>query len=255
MNVEILPEFRGQGVGSLFIAEMLKRAGELGYAAVHIQTERSNRVAQRLYAKQGFLSAQIGQEMVKMMHFINYNLLSSFKRQYPLALFSTTALEQEAHSGQQLAWLDPLSGDSLTLCLTGGSCQADSYGLGPGLERVHLREGDSEVQFTFGLCEPSVQHAATRTFEFTVHNRGTTVQNGVCRLLLNHGFAVADGTAGSFEYQVAPGEMLPFCLEVTTTPDRNADYWHHTSYRSIPVGIELFLAGRACWLAKQVLWP
>lgn len=50
----VVPEWRGQGIGSRLIAEVVKRAAELGWRALDLEVEASHQRAISLYARHQF---------------------------------------------------------------------------------------------------------------------------------------------------------------------------------------------------------
>lgn len=54
-NIAVHPEWRGRGLGELLLLTMLEKAIELGASSATLEVRPSNRVAQRLYHKYGFM--------------------------------------------------------------------------------------------------------------------------------------------------------------------------------------------------------
>ena len=54
-NVAVLPEFRGHGFGEAMMDGLIARAAERQARRMTLEVARSNRVAQKLYAKLGFV--------------------------------------------------------------------------------------------------------------------------------------------------------------------------------------------------------
>ncbi len=54
LEVQVLPRFRGQGVGRALLNHALDRLGEGSVEAVYIDTTDGNEVARRLYENAGF---------------------------------------------------------------------------------------------------------------------------------------------------------------------------------------------------------
>ncbi len=154
---------------------MLTQSGELlssGIWAIHVQTDLGNRAAQRLYARHGFIPARQGQ-MLRMIKFISFPLLSNFLSAHPLVRFDSRAIG----SGGKLwilEWSSLVNADCLTLILSGGSCQADSGGFAPSVAGVELCTADTafkvnidgtdeavinnEVSLTLQICNNSSAH-------------------------------------------------------------------------------------------------
>lgn len=47
--------YRGRGIGSRLLVEVIRRADEMGLGEIHVATEKNNKRAIRLYKKHGFL--------------------------------------------------------------------------------------------------------------------------------------------------------------------------------------------------------
>lgn len=50
----VLPEYRGRGVGTALLKEVIEVVGELGCAAIDLEVERDHRRAEKLYQREGF---------------------------------------------------------------------------------------------------------------------------------------------------------------------------------------------------------
>ena len=130
-NLYVAPEYRGKGVGTRIVADIVKRAAELGYLAIHIQTHLDNMTAQKLYLRHGFIPAQQG-KMLRMIRFINLPLLSSFLSAHPLVRFDSRAIEGDDRRWL-LEWSSLTNTDKLAIHVAGGSCQAENNGFAPGV--------------------------------------------------------------------------------------------------------------------------
>ena len=251
-NLIILPEFRGKGLGISIVEDMLKRAGELGYFAIHLQTETDNRIAQRLYQRCGFVPAQIGPKMLRMVRFLHYQLLSAFQAEFPLVLFSSEPTVLGERACRTLRWCDPITDSAVALTLSGGSCQQDSAGCGPGITRVEYRKEETNLR-----CDLTCRKGNARHDEVLLHvsisNQGSAPNAGCCRLLLNHGYYPVTETDGATNYDLAPGETTRVEFAVRQTGTFHSEFWKHACYRSIPFGVEVFTAGKVFWLAAQLV--
>lgn len=58
-NLAVLPEFRGQGLGSRLLADVMAESGRMGAESATLEVRRSNAAALRLYAKAGFTEAGV----------------------------------------------------------------------------------------------------------------------------------------------------------------------------------------------------
>ena len=58
-NLAVLPAWRGKGLASHLLAEVMAEAARLGVASATLEVRRSNTPALRLYAKAGFVAAGV----------------------------------------------------------------------------------------------------------------------------------------------------------------------------------------------------
>ena len=246
VNLYVGPQFRARGVASQIVGAAVRRAGELGYLAIHLQTELDNRAAQALYTKHGFVPAQQGQ-MLRMVRFLNHPALAAFLSRHPLALFDS------AKDGDlwRLGWTDAVSRESVLIRLSGGSCQGDSGGFAPGVAAIEVRDGELEFRAEIGGPDhidvgADFEVRVSITAERSGHSRWG------CRLLLNLGFAPASGTPGAASVDVETGSTVQVSLPVVADESFNRDFWKECSYRSVPVTVEVFAGGCVFWLVKQV---
>lgn len=246
-NLVVAPQHRRRGVGGALVADAIRRASELGYLAIHLQVDKDNTAAHRLYTRHGFLPAQQG-ERLRMIRFLDYPALELFLSRHPLALLSSTRHESGLW---EMKWEDAVSGESVSILLSGGSCQGDSDGFGPGIGAFELRCGETHIR-----ADVSGPDVVPRGPEFaivlSIRNPGQSELQGSCRLLLNPGFAVGQGTNGSGAFRVAAGASHSLELPVTITRAFDADFWKRSCFRSVPVCVEVSVGEHVFWLAKQV---
>ena len=247
-NIIVAPHYRGRGIGSALVADAIRRASQLGYLAIHLQVNKDNATAQSLYVKHGFQPAQQG-ERLRMIRFLDYPALALFLSRHPLALPSSR--RDESGKLWEMKWEDGVSGDSLSILLSGGSCQGDSDGFGPGVGAFQLRCG--AIDFRVDLTGPDVVAKGRESaMTLDIGNLGSTDAEGSCRLLLNPGFAPGQGTNGSGTFRVEAGASQRLDLPATVTDSFDTDFWKHTCFRSVPVCVEVFVGEHVFWLAKQV---
>ena len=247
-NLVVAPHYRRRGIGSALVADTISRASELGYLAIHLQVNKDNTVAQALYTKHGFLSAQQG-ERLKMIRFLDYPALELFLSRHPLALLSSR--RDEASKLWEMKWEDDMSGDSVSILLSGGSCQGDSDGFGPGVGAFRLQCGETHLRADV-TGPDAVSKGKDLSIALKVENKGSTEVKGSCRLLLNTGFAPKQGTNGYGTFRVAAEAFQSLELPVTVTDSFDADFWKYTCFSSVPVCVEVFVGEHVFWLAKQV---
>ncbi len=59
-RMRVAPDFQGRGFGKEMLAALEKRAAELGYATLHLDTAVQQKVARNLYAANGYREARRG---------------------------------------------------------------------------------------------------------------------------------------------------------------------------------------------------
>jgi len=247
VNMEVAPHFRGRGVGSRLVEDIITRASEMGSLALHLQTDLDNPGAHRLYSRYGFLPARRGQ-MLRMIRFLNYPALDQFLHEHPLALVQS----RPAGELWELSWMDHVSDDSLSIHLSGGSCQGDSNGFGPGVRRFAMRSGSTCLQAD--IRAPDIADKG-EAFDLTVNltNSGETHLKGACRLLLNAGCAPRDDTTGLVPLIVNPGSSETLVLPLVIGESfYDEPLKRICSYPSLPIAAEVILGDRAFWLSSQV---
>lgn len=58
-NLAVLPQLRGQGLGSRLLADVMAESARMGAESATLEVRRSNTAALRLYAKAGFTEAGV----------------------------------------------------------------------------------------------------------------------------------------------------------------------------------------------------
>jgi len=66
-NLFIQKDYQGKGIGSRLLEEVIKRTDEIGIVELHVETEKDNERAIRLYKKHGFLKEYLLLERVKKL--------------------------------------------------------------------------------------------------------------------------------------------------------------------------------------------
>jgi hypothetical protein len=245
-NIEVLPAYRGRGVGSALVAEAVRRAAQMGFLAIHAQESKDDRRAQRLYARHGFLPATQG-EMLRIWRFLSLPALTHFLYEHPFALFASKPAETpRAHL---LHWQDPVSEDYVSVTLSGGSCQRDSGGLGPAVSALSVRSRAVDLQ-TELRGQPTSQEEFS--LSLTIRNRGPESVVGGCRVGLNCGFGIRSGHSGGQEFELAPHADLEFALSIGREPDFPQDVVGNCAYPSVPVTVDILLGDYTFWLCAQV---
>jgi GNAT superfamily N-acetyltransferase len=247
-NLEVAPAYRGRGVGAAIVGQAIETAARAGFLAIHAQTRCDNVAAHRVYAHQGFLPATRG-EMLRAWRFLNLPALAQFLYDHPFALFdSRPGAGAREHI---LRWREPAGEDELAVTLTGGSCQRDSGGVGPGVGAVRLRSGPVCLTATAeGTAAARVEEAFP--VRLTLVNEGEGELSGGFRLGLNAGFNIADGHSGGERFSLAAGDTLDRTLAIEIEPSFPAAVLGICAYPSVPVTVEFLLGDHTFWLAAQV---
>lgn len=250
VNLEVAPQFRGRGIASRIVAEAARQAAGMGFLAIHLQTDLDNIAAHHLYARHGFLPATKGQ-MIRLVRFLNYPMLSQFLSDHPLAMFRSRTSGLSEKPSCELSWTNFTGDDNLAIGLSGGSCQADSDGFGPGVSSCELRIGGNHLNVS--LAGPrEVNRREVFTAKIAVENRGNVPIDGACRLLLNQGFTPADSHRGGCKFQVGPGASEMVELPVKLAEGFTDELLVKTgSYPSVSVAAEVFVRESVLWLS----WP
>ena len=141
--------------------------------------------------------------------------------------------------------------DSLTITLSGGSCQGDSDGFAPGLAAIKLHTADTTFEATVDAPDEAVI-GSEFSLRLQISNGSKTPMKGVARSLLNSGFVPGSVTQGAIPFRVEPGSAGTIELQATASKAFNTDYWKYASYKSVGVGAEVFFAGYSLFLVKQI---
>ena len=248
VNLEVAPAHRRRGVGSAILQHAVERAARAGFLAIHAQVRKENIAAQRLYARQGFLPATRG-EMLRVWKFLNLPALAQFLRDHPMASFESNASARPRE--HLLRWRDPFSQDELAITISGGSCQFDSEGIGPGVSGLVLRSGAVSLEATLSVDQVAL---TDRSFEvrLALANRGSQELAGGFRLGLNPGFRVASDHTGGEQFALGAGVSLERSLTIQIEPSFPTELLRICSYQSVPVTAEFLLGDHTFWMARQV---
>jgi len=256
VNLEVHPPYRGRGVGSAIVRHAVETAARMGFLAIHLQTDLDNVVAHRLYARGGFLPATRG-DGLRIWQFLNLPALAQFLHDHPMALF-----ESAAGAGSRehiLRWQEPwgeasaqaAGEDELSVTLTGGSCQHDSDGLGPGVGALRLRSGRIHIAAKLDAT-PEACIGGSFTAHLAFANEGDEEMTGGFRLGLNPGFRIASDHPGGERFSLKPGTNLERTLTIEIEPSFPSDVLRICSYPSVPITAEFLLGDHTFWLAAQV---
>jgi len=247
MGLEVLPAFRGRGLGSQIVDYAIEQAAARGYLALHLLVEYGNVFAQRMYARRGFVPADHGRYLLRMVRFLNYPALSQFTWEHPLATLSSRHGERT----RELVWTDPLGKGEISIGFAGESRLGDGEGFGPGIHHCDIQSGDFGIRTT-SAAPDLVMKGVPFTARTSVVNTGSTELSGACRLLLNSGFVSADGSPGVAEFHIAAGEEWSVELPIVILDSFSTTALEVCDHHSLPVGVEFFVNNYVFWLAKQV---
>jgi ribosomal protein S18 acetylase RimI-like enzyme len=69
-RMRVLPDYQGRGLGQIILSELETRARAIGYKTLHLDTSVLQRVAQKLYEKNGF--REVGRDTYQDLEVILY---------------------------------------------------------------------------------------------------------------------------------------------------------------------------------------
>ncbi len=252
----VRPDYRRRGLAERLTRECEREAAARGFIAIFLQTELDNQAAHRLYSALDFVPTAHG-KMLRMVKFIDYPLLTEFRRTHPLSQYSCSSVLGVERSWY-LEWHGYVTNDYLRLRLEGGSCLSDSEGLSPALTGCDwsVGQGARGLHFRFQR-EPirDIEPGHHVSLDITVSNHGKRMEAGVFQLILPSGIRVASPATNAeraFTWEVAPGEQItqPVILQVEPTFDSNA-LWY-LNYGSVPVSMEAYWEGHRALLSASL---
>lgn len=245
-NLEVSPSFRSCGVGSAIVGHAIEAASRAGFLAIHVQTDRDNITAQRLYARHGFMPATRG-EMLRVWRFLNLPVLTQFLHDHPMALLDSRQVSDREHL---LCWRDTGSEDELAVTIHGGSCQSDSNGIGPSVTMLRLRSGSVKLTSTLH-ADPSVHVGGTFSTLITLANEGANELAGGFRFGLNSGFRIVPDYPGGEQFSIAPGATVERAVTVALDSSFPIAVLGICAYPSVPTTVDFLLGDHTFWLAAQ----
>jgi GNAT superfamily N-acetyltransferase len=245
-NLEVSPSFRSCGVGSAIVNYAIESASRSGFLAIHVQTDKDNITAQRLYARHGFMPVTRGQ-MLRVWRFLNLPVLSQFLRDHPMTLLDSRQVSDQEHL---LCWHDSGSEDELAVTIRGGSCQSDSDGLAPSVSVLRLQSGS--IKLTAALdADLEVKLGAAFSTRITLANEGANELVGGLRLSLNQGFEITSDYPGGEQFAIPPGTAVERSVTVRLASDFPVAILGICAYPSVPISVDFLLGDNTFWLATQ----
>jgi ribosomal protein S18 acetylase RimI-like enzyme len=251
INLSVLPAYRGRGVGGALVDGCLAELARKGFLAAFLQTDLTDApAAHRLYARKGFLAAAKG-KMLRLVRFISLPLLDGFLYDHPLATFHA---EPGADARQwPLVWSDWITDDALRIWLTGGSCDKDSDGYGPGVSAVDVSA--QALHVTAHVSGPS-KAAVSETIHLALalSNQSDKPLDFSARLLLPPGCGPEGQWAKTGPVEtVGAGQTFETGFDISVSQGLDLEALHYATSQSVPCTIEVFAAGTCFWLTHQVL--
>lgn len=254
-DLAVRPEFRRRGLGRLLTTRCLEAAAKRDFVAVFLQTELDNAASHRLYRSLGFVPTARGR-MLRMVHFLNYPLLTSFRDNHPLNQYSCRAVEGKKRAWE-LEWTDFVTEDYLRLTLEGGASQSDSDGMGPSLPAFDWRGAQGERGLSVSLEREERKDIEPGDYvDMTLRatNHGKQRETGVFQMILPSGVRVSSPRTNQkkvFEWELAPGESLtqPIELQIETNFDVSPLWF--LNYPSLPVSVEVYWTGHRALLSTN----
>jgi len=249
-NMHVLEAYRGRGVGGAMVDGCIAQAATMGFMALFLQTHADYISAQRLYARKGFLLAGKAQ-MLRLVRFLNLPVLDLFLHEHPLATYS--ASPAAADGEWSLLWSDWATGHRLQLTLTGGTCDKDSDGYGPGLRTLSLWNGGWSISAQ--ISGPAkVAKGGTVELGLQIHNDGSQPFHLSTRLLLPPGCGPqGDWSRMGPAQDLRPGETLNSAAKIALADDLDVTLLKYATSESLPLTVEVFLGVTSFWLTHALL--
>ncbi len=245
-NLEVLSPYRGRGIGTKIVKEAISKIRDQGFPIIHLQTDKENISAGRLYSSLGFLPALKG-DMLRMVKFLDYNILDQFLFEHPVSIFG---FEMLGKNKSKLTWKDTISDDNISLFFSGGSSQSDSSGRGPSMHSLILKSSGLEVSVE--LMEGKDISIGEHFFvQIAIENKGLESIICAARLLLNHGFSPVNPKKGGEKLSIDPGSKETMEFSITINNDFNYHLLKYSSYQSISSTIQFFIGKYIFWLNNQ----
>jgi GNAT superfamily N-acetyltransferase len=251
-NMHVVEPYRGRGAGSSLVNECIATAARMGFMAMFLQTHSECVPAQRLYVRKGFVLVGKAQ-MLRLVRFLNLPLLDAFLHTHPLSTYGASA--GDADGEWSLTWCDWVTGDRLQLRLTGGTCDRDSKGLGPGLEALSFRKADAGLSAEVdGPTEATADGRAS--LQLRVTNTGAAPLRLRMRSLLPPGCEPRKPWQGlGPAEELAVGGSLASSVEVTLTDAIQRDVLQYAAFPSLPLTVEVLVGSTSFWLTHSIHVP
>ncbi len=255
-DLVVRPEFRRRGLGRLLTLQCLEEAAKRDFVAVFLQTELENIASHRLYRSLGFVPVARGR-MLRMVYFLNYPLLSSFRDSYPLNQYSCSAVEGKRRRWE-LEWTDFVTEDYLRLTLEGGASQFDSEGMGPTLPAFDWKshKGSRGLSVSVEREErKDIEPGDYVELNLTATNHGKQKEAGIFQMILPSGVRVSSPRTNqkrAFEWELPPGESLTQPVEIQIEANFDTSPLWFLNYPSLPVSVEVYWEGQRALLSTSL---
>ncbi len=252
----VRPDFRRRGLGEMLTRACQEEAARRGFSALFVQTELDNGAAHHLYTRLGFVPTAYG-KMLRMVNFLDYPLINTFRRQHPLNQYWCTAVKDVPRTWD-LEWHAYITEDYLRLRMEGGSSQSDSEGVGPALTGCSWCVGQGERSLEIRMRPEEVRDLEPGNhvgLDLTVENRGKRREAGVFQMILPPGVQVSSPATNAeqvFTWQAAPGERITQPLVLTIEEIFDTSPLWYLNYGSLPVCMESYWEGHRALLSVSL---
>ncbi len=252
-GLSVRPDYRKRGLGRMLTRAVEQEAARRGFPFLFLQTALDNRAGHSLYTDMGYYPATRA-EMLRMVKFLDYPLLSDFRRQRPLHQYAGQPVAGRERAWA-MTWRDYLTEDALRLELEGGSSEFDSDGIGPALTACEWRVGSGARGLSLRIQPEAVRdiepghHVA---LEITVANLGRRMESGVFQMIVPPGVRVSSPATNIeqvFAWEAAPGETITQPLVTQIEPSFEAGALWYLNYRSLPISVETHWEGHRALLS------
>ena len=255
-DLSVRPEFRRAGLGRTLTQKCLVEAAKRNFVAVFLQTELDNSAAHHLYRGMDFFPATQG-KMLRMVRFVDYPLLASFRHAYPLNQYRCTPLS-DAPNRCLMEWSAYVKESYLRLELTGGATKSESDGVAPALRAFDWRSAEEErgLEVAFD-SEPLHDIEPEHYVELTIRarNHGKRTEAGIFEMILPPGVRVSSPRTNQkkvFQWELAPGEELVQAVEVQIEADFDTSVLWYLNYGSLPISMETYWSGNRALLSTSL---
>ena len=180
INLYVLPDHQGKGVGSSLVQECIKIASIHKFFVMTTMTDPvGNLPAHRLYSKFGFRPGILGDPSVKRGHmwlfrFSEESCISEFLKRHPFAEPSVSLSKVNFHDRMlyRMSWRDPQTEDKIDLFIEGQPSQTPE-GTMPRITGFSYKEKDIGLDALVKEQSKIIRQGETSDFAISFWNLGS----------------------------------------------------------------------------------